>query len=98
MHASSRIYVCIATRHKIFVMAAKRRKLVDVTKIGRLGGLARAANLSPEEMQESNRQAANARWEAYYAAHPEKLAAKLERKAKKGKVRRGRPPKKKLAN
>jgi hypothetical protein len=79
-------------------MAAKRRTLVDVTKIGRLGGLARAANLSAKEMRESNRQAANARWEAYYAAHPEKLAAKLAREAKKGKVKRGRPPKNKLPN
>jgi hypothetical protein len=35
-----------------------------------------------------------ARWEAYYEAHPEKLQAKLAREAKKGKVKRGRPPKK----
>jgi hypothetical protein len=31
----------------------------------------------------------------YYQDHPEKLQARQEREAKKGKVKRGRPPKKK---
>ena len=30
------------------------------------------------------------RWAAYYAAHPDKLKARLEREARKGKVKRGR--------
>jgi len=78
-------------------MAGKRKRstLVDVAKIGSLGGSARAANLSPEELREASRQASNARWEAYYAAHPEKLQARREREAKKGTRSRGRPPMKK---
>jgi hypothetical protein len=71
----------------------KKRTLVDVAKIGRLGGSARAAKLSSEELQEASRQASIARWEAYYAAHPEKLQARLEREARKGTRPRGRPPK-----
>ena len=67
---------------------------MDVAEIGRLGGSARAANLSASERSEASRLAVNARWQAYYAAHPEKLQAKLEKQARKGKVKRGRPPKK----
>jgi hypothetical protein len=67
---------------------------VDTAKIGRKGGLARAANLSAKEMKEANRNAALARWDAYYAANPDKLKAKLAREAKKGTVPRGRPKKK----
>ena len=73
----------------------KKRTLIDVAKIGRLGGSARAAKLSLAELQEASRLASNARWEAYYAAHPEKLKARQEREAKKGARPRGRPPKKK---
>lgn len=69
--------------------------MVDVAEIGSLGGSARAANMSAEERQEASRQAVNARWEAYYATHPEKLQARLEREARKGTRPRGRPPKKK---
>jgi hypothetical protein len=79
-------------------MARKKKRvlvMVDVAAIGSLGGSARAASLSAEERQEASRQAVNARWDAYYAAHPEKLKAKLEREAKKGTRPRGRPPKKK---
>jgi hypothetical protein len=76
-------------------MAGKRKRtLVDVAEIGSLGGSARAANLSPEQLRAAARKAINARWDAYYAAHPEKLKAKLEREARKGKVKRGRPQKK----
>ena len=75
----------------------KRRRFVDVAEIGSLGGSARAANLSDEELREASRKASNARWDAYYAAHPEKLKAKLEREARKGTAKRGRPPKKKGA-
>ena len=77
--------------------AKKRRTLVDVAEIGSLGGSARAANLSQNELREASRKASNARWDAYYAAHPEKLKAKLEREARKGTTKRGRPPKQKEA-
>jgi hypothetical protein len=73
----------------------RRRTLVDVAQIGSLGGSARAANLSADERREAGRHAVNARWEAYYAAHPDKLKAKLERESKKGQAKRGRSPKKK---
>jgi len=69
--------------------------MVDVAQIGRLGGSARAANLSAKEREEASRQAVNARWEAYYAAHPEKLKARQEKEARKGTRPRGRPKKKK---
>lgn len=72
----------------------KKRTLVDVAQIGSLGGSARAANLSQEELREASRKASNVRWDAYYAAHPEKLKAKLEREARKGTRPRGRPSKK----
>jgi len=76
-------------------MAGKRKRtLVDVAQIGSLGGSARAANLSADERREAGRQAVNARWEAYYAAHPEKLKARQEKEAKKGQAKRGRPQKK----
>jgi hypothetical protein len=75
-------------------MAAKKKRiLVDVTAAGRLGGAARAANLSEEQRQEASRQAVKARWEKYYRDHPDKLKAKLERESKKRKAKRGRPPK-----
>jgi hypothetical protein len=45
---------------------------VDVDKLSRAGGHARAAALSPEERAEAARKASQARWERYYAAHPEK--------------------------
>lgn len=77
-------------------MAGKKKQtLVDVAQIGSLGGFARAANLSQEELREASRKASNVRWATYYAAHPEKLKAKLEREARKGTRPRGRPSKKK---
>lgn len=66
--------------------------LIDVTK----GGQNSRANMSAKEAAELGRNAASVRWEAYYAAHPDKLKAKLEREAKKGTVPRGRPKKKAL--
>jgi hypothetical protein len=79
-------------------MAGKKRgTLVDVAEIGRKGGLNSRINLDPEHAAELGRKAVNARWEAYYAAHPAKLRAKLEREARKGKLPRGRPPAKKKA-
>ena len=50
--------------------------------------------MSQDEATALGHRAAKERWDAYYAAHPEKLKAKLEREARKGKVNRGRPPKK----
>jgi hypothetical protein len=75
-----------------------RKKLlvtIDVVASGRAGGRARAANLSEQELSDSASNAAKERWDAYYEAHPEKLKERQEREAKRGTVRRGRPPKKK---
>jgi len=60
-------------------------RIVDVTEMGRLGGLATAASRKPEERRAAARKAIQARWDAYYEAHPEKLKAKLEREKKAGK-------------
>ena len=76
-------------------MGRKVKLIVDVTELGRRGGRATAANRSPEEREAAARRAIEARWAAYYATHPEKLKAKLEREARKGTAKRGRPPKKK---
>ena len=67
--------------------------LIDVTK----GGQNSRVNMSTEEAAKLGRNAAAARWDAYYAANPDKLKAKLAREAKKGTVPRGRPKKKKAA-
>jgi hypothetical protein len=71
------------------------RRLIDPVEIGAKGGKARAERLSEEELSAASSLAANARWAAYYAQHPEKLQAKLEREASKGKRKPGRPPGKK---
>ncbi len=68
-------------------MGKKVRITVDVTELGRLGGMARAANLSADELSQAGRNAVQARWDAYYKAHPEKLKAKLEKEARKRKKR-----------
>jgi hypothetical protein len=52
----------------------KITRIVDVTEMGRAGGLARAANLSDAELSAAGSKAVKARWEAYYAAHPERRA------------------------
>jgi general stress protein YciG len=52
---------------------------VDTAKIGRHGGQNSRANMSQEEAANLGRKAAEARWGAYYKAHPEKLKDKLER-------------------
>ena len=57
--------------------------LIDTAKIGKKGGEARAANLSPKARSESAREASRARWDTYYREHPEKLKAKKNREAKK---------------
>jgi hypothetical protein len=75
-------------------MGKKIRITVDVTELGRKGGHARAAALSDAELSAAGSKAIKARWDAYYKAHPEKLKAKLERAAQKGRTKRSRPPKK----
>ena len=72
-------------------MGRKVRITVDVTELGRKGGQARAANLTPEERKESARSAVAARWEQYYRDNPAKWKARQDREARRtGKP--GRPP------
>jgi hypothetical protein len=52
--------------------------LVDTSKIGRKGGKNSRKNL-PDGGTALGQAAAKARWEAYYAAHPDKLKARRER-------------------
>jgi hypothetical protein len=67
-------------------VAGKKKVLVDVVNAGRLGGEARARNMSPEERKEAARAAVNARWEKYRAEKG------TEREAQPGATRK---PKKK---
>jgi len=46
--------------------------LIDTAEIGRKGGEARARNLTPKQRSQAARQAVQARWDRYYAEHPEK--------------------------
>jgi hypothetical protein len=64
-------------------------------KLGRKGGKNSRKYLKPGEATALAQKAAKERWDAYYVVHPEKLRAKLEREARKGITKRGRPPKKK---
>lgn len=64
--------------------------VVDVTELGRAGGKATAANRSSEQRSDAGRHAGAARWEKYYAEHPEKLKAKKARARKKPKSK-GKP-------
>jgi ribosome-associated translation inhibitor RaiA len=63
-------------------------------RLGKKGGLNSRKYLDTEVATALAQKAVKARWDAYYAAHPDKLKAKLERQARKGKVKRGRPRKK----
>ena len=63
-------------------------------RLGKKGGQNSRKYLDPEDATALAQKAVNARWDAYYAAHPEKLQAKLEREARKGARPRGRPSKK----
>ena len=56
---------------------------IDVTELGRAGGRATAAARSPQERKAAASVAIKARWDAYYAANPDKLKAKLAKKAAK---------------
>jgi hypothetical protein len=67
-------------------MGKKVKITVDVTELGRKGGRARAAALSPDQRKEAARKAIKARWDAYYKAHPEKKkTARTGASRKKGK-------------
>jgi len=66
-----------------------KKIMIDVTELGRAGGHARAASLSEVALSAAGSKAIKARWDAYYAAHPEKLKAKLERAAKAKKKAKG---------
>lgn len=60
--------------------------------LGRLGGKRRVpkglALLDSERKSEIAREGAGARWDAYYASHPEALKVKLEREARKRRKRK----------
>lgn len=75
------------------------KKNPNAVALGRRGGQRRVQKgfgvLPDSERAEAARRGVQARWDAYYAAHPEKLKAKQEREARRGTVARGRPPKKK---
>ena len=68
-------------------MGRKITITVDVDKLSRAGGHARAASMTPEARTESARKAVQARWDRYYAEHPEKrktaLTAASRNKTKK---------------
>ena len=64
----------------------KVTRIIDVTEMGRRGGLQTAANRSPELRREISARALKARWDAYYRANPEKLKAKKARERKKARV------------
>lgn len=72
-------------------MAAKKKRMVDVVAAGKLGGEARAANLSNSELAEAGRLAVTERWKKYYQENPEKWRERQAREAKRGTVPRGRP-------
>jgi hypothetical protein len=59
-----------------FMAAKKERVLVDVAAIGKKGGEARAANLSPEQRSASARKAVLARWAGVKKAEKAKKAGK----------------------
>lgn len=52
-----------------------------VTEAGRLGGTARAAKLKPKQRLTIARKANKAKWDKYYAAHPDKVRPKRKRRA-----------------
>jgi hypothetical protein len=62
-------------------------------RLGRKGGQNSRKNLTSNEASSIARAANEARWAAYYEKNPEKSKARLEREAKKGTAKRGRPSK-----
>jgi hypothetical protein len=61
-------------------------RVIDVTELGRAGGLATAAGRNAEQRKAAARAAITARWDAYYKLHPYKLNVKKKGVAKKGKA------------
>jgi hypothetical protein len=53
---------------RILDVMRRRRVMVDLVEVGRLGGLALAAKMSAEERTASARRAVRARWKKYRAA------------------------------
>jgi len=53
-------------------MGKKIRVTVDVDKLSRAGGHARAAAMTADQLSKAAKKASEARWAKYYAAHPEK--------------------------
>jgi hypothetical protein len=82
-------------RKKFILMLSMGKKIrvvrtIDVTELGRAGGHARAAAMTDAQRSEAARQAVQARWDRYYAEHPEKrktarTAASRNRISKKAK-------------
>ena len=72
-------------------MGRKIKVTVDVDALSAAGGRARAAALTHEQLSEAARKASVARWDRYYAEHPEKRKTartaasrnKISKKAKK---------------
>jgi len=65
-------------------------RTIDVTELGRAGGHARAAAMTDSQRSQAAREAVQARWERYYAEHPEKrktarTAASRNKTKKQGK-------------
>lgn len=54
---------------------------INATASGALGGSARAANLTPTQRKAASKRANKARWDKYYALHPEKIRPKRKRRA-----------------
>jgi len=52
---------------------------VDVTELGRKGGIATALKRTPEERSAAAKAAVTARWKKYYRAHPEKKKQRSSR-------------------
>jgi hypothetical protein len=55
---------------------------LNVTKAGKLGGEARAANMTAEERSEAARNAVNARWAGHVAKRPASSRKPAAKKAK----------------
>lgn len=76
-----------------FMAATKNATLVDVAKIGKLGGEARAKNLSEKQLSDAGRKAVEARWAKYREAKAQKAQESENEKhtaAKKNRKTRGK--------
>jgi hypothetical protein len=48
-------------------MAQRKKHMIDIVAVARLGGIALNRSLTPEQRSESARRAINARWKKYRA-------------------------------